>query len=855
MRFKAIIIIVCVHLFGAAFNGYAQTGVPKNKNNEIYIDAKGIIRLQKDGSEASFFGVNYTVPFAYGYRSHKALGVDPEKAMDADVYHLARLGVTAFRVHVWDWEISDSTGNLKENEHLRLFDYLLAKLEERNIRIIITPIAFWGNGYPERDEHTGSFSDIYGKEKALVTDKAFAAQERYLQQFFKHVNPYTKKTYGADRFVIATEINNEPHHSGAKALTTTYINRMMAAIKSTGWNKPVFYNISESPWYADAVAASNVNGFSFQWYPTGLVAGHEIGGNLLPQVDHYVIPFDTIPSFKNRARMVYEFESGDVLQPYMYPAMARSFKGAGFQWATQFAYDPMATAFANTEYQTHYLNLAYTPAKAISLLIAGKVFQQVPVFKSYGAYPADTVFGPFTVSYKQQLSQMNTPAEFYYTNNTTAVPVKPAFLQHIAGVGSSTVVNYSGTGAYFIDKIAPGTWRLEVMPDAVRIRDPFEKASLSKEVTSIVYSTRSMQVTLTDLGKDFTLEQVDQSASPSAATGTAFEVKPGVYLLQKKGKGPANLSPDLKVGNLKLNEFYAPLQKIPQINVLHKPLREVSANVAFEIKATLTGVDAADTVMLQLNRVTGAYRMLRMQETSPYQYTATVPADVAQPGLLNYRIMILKKGGSRITFPGDYQGNPYAWDYYHNDAYETFVAAPNSSLKLYEPSTGRETATIYSPEWRSDTYQYVTGLQGELLLKLQHQFGNKAGGMEAFIKPAITARQPELAGFKSLVIKAGADTAMSVKVTLVDEDANAYSTTLALGEQVKEITIPLNSFIKDEMILLPRPYPGFQPFTFKTNNSAPLQLAKVEKVQVSIPGVSHNKFSVQIGEIRLETNN
>ena len=76
MRFKALIIVTCFFLFGAATAGRAQTGVPKNKANEIYIDAKGVIRLQKDDSEASFFGVNYTVPFAYGYRSHKKLGVD-----------------------------------------------------------------------------------------------------------------------------------------------------------------------------------------------------------------------------------------------------------------------------------------------------------------------------------------------------------------------------------------------------------------------------------------------------------------------------------------------------------------------------------------------------------------------------------------------------------------------------------------------------------------------------------------------------------------------------------------------------------------------------------------------------------
>ncbi|MCW3105860.1 MAG: rane or secreted protein, partial [Segetibacter sp.] len=336
--------------------------------NLVFVDKNGVLRYTKNNAEAAFFGVNYTVPFAYGYRSVKRTGITVEKAIDEDVYHMARLGLDAFRVHVWDAEISDSLGNLLDNEHLRLFDYLLSKLKERNIKILITPIAFWGNGYPEKDEPTHSFSNIYGKGPSVVNENAIKAQENYLKQFFTHVNPYTKLTYKDDPDVIATELNNEPHHSGSKEKTTEYINRLAAAVRSTWWTKPVFYNISESPAYSDAVVKANVDGHSFQWYPTGLVANHTLQGNFLPNVDKYNIPFDSIPTFRNRAKMVYEFDAGDVLQSNMYPAMARSFRSAGFQWATQFAYDPMATAYANTEYQTHYLNLAYTPSKAISFM-------------------------------------------------------------------------------------------------------------------------------------------------------------------------------------------------------------------------------------------------------------------------------------------------------------------------------------------------------------------------------------------------------------------------------------------------------------------------------------------------------
>ena len=90
---------------------------PKNIN-PVYVDKQGVLRWTKNNAEASFFGVNYTVPFAYSYRAHKALNIDLEKAIQQDVYHLARLGLDAFRVHVWDTEISDTLGNLIENDHL-----------------------------------------------------------------------------------------------------------------------------------------------------------------------------------------------------------------------------------------------------------------------------------------------------------------------------------------------------------------------------------------------------------------------------------------------------------------------------------------------------------------------------------------------------------------------------------------------------------------------------------------------------------------------------------------------------------------------------------------------------------------
>jgi hypothetical protein len=821
----ACTIVCCNHLF-------AQMSSSKNL---VYVDKQGVLRYTSTKAEASFFGVNYTIPFAYGYRSHKALGLDLKKAIDEDVYHMARLGLNAFRVHVWDTEITDTAGNLLANEHLDLFDYLISKLKERDIKIIITPIAFWGNGYPEKDEKTPGFSYKYGKQKALVNDTAIRAQQNYLVRFFKHTNPYTRLTYVADQSVIAMEINNEPHHSGPKEKVTEYINKMADAVKSTGWTKPVFYNISESPTYADAVAKANIDGVSFQWYPTGLVANRTLQGNYLSNVDTYKIPFsDTIPSYRNKARMVYEFDAGDVLQPIMYPAMARSFRTAGFQWATQFAYDPLATAYANTEYQTHYVNLAYTPSKAISLLIASKVFQRVPRLKSYGKYPADSLFDVFRVSYKNQLSEMNADEEFYYSNSTSSGPVNESKLKHIAGVGSSRIVNYSGTGAYFLDKVGNGIWRLEVMPDAIQVNDPFGKASLRREATRVYWQTNKIEIDLATLGDNFSVKGFNAGNSTAlTANGKAFLIKPGTYELKNKGGG--NYFSVYDNAFALLNEFFAPKSSSPEPYVAHKSLAEVSGGKPFLISATIAGLDTADIVSVELRNSASKWKTISLQRRSSLNYVGEVPTDIVTPGVINYRVYIRKGDNSYFVFPGNHKGYPYAWDAYENDTWETYVAAPNSSLEIFSANRDRSSLNIYNPDWRNNSIEYITGDDPkQLILKatISKPFPNRLVGWQSFFADKIAGRSSEMQEFTTVVIKGKSETKLKVKVAFITADGSSFAKFITLASN-GETEIPLTDFKQDSSLLLPRPYPGFQALWFNGSGESKLNISDMEKLEIT----------------------
>jgi hypothetical protein len=814
--------------------------LPANTANPVYVDKSGVLRWTRSNSEAAFFGVNYTVPFAYGYRSHLALKADLEKAIDNDVYHFARLGVDAFRVHIWDTEITDTAGNLKENEHLRLFDYLVQRLKERKIKIFLTPLAFWGSGYPERDPNTGSFSSKWNKQQVLVTEAAIKAQETYLQQLLKHVNPYTKLSYGKDTDIVALEINNEPHHSGPREGAAAYIARMVAAVKGSGWTKPIFYNISESPSYAGVVAAAPVDGVSFQWYPTGLVANRSQRGNYLPNVDQYRIPFgDSLAAYRNKARMVYEFDAGDVLEPYLYPAMARSFRAAGFQWATQFAYDPLATAYGNTEYQTHYLNLAYTPSKAISLLIAGKAFRTLPRGKSWGTFPADTVFDVFRVSYRANLSEMNSEQEFYYSNTTTTRPINPARLLHVAGVGSSPLVSYGGRGAYFLDRIEEGVWRLELMPDAVHIRDPFDKASPRKEVTRIQWQTHRMQIALPQLGTNFSISALNEGNTYKAtANNGSFLIQPGTYLLRTPEKESRLLARPTAIGVLKLTEFVAPRPTNNDAFVNHQPLREVMPGKAFTLYATLVGVDSADKLSVELRHSANQWKTVPLQRTTAYEFQAVVPAEMVTPGVINYRIIIQKRNGNFFVFPGGHRGDPYAWDAYTNDSWQTFVPAPGTPMVLFHPEADRNSLTLYNPDWRANRVEHTAGERPFQLVQRLAMTRPAAGqvmGWHLFVGDKLSARTDEAGAFTRLRIRARAvaDSA-TLRVGLITRDAQAFTAYVTVDSSYRDIEVPLAALVKDSALLLPRPYPGFLPLWFLSAADTPFNLREVEKLELFI---------------------
>ena len=822
----------------------------QKNNHVVQVNKQGRMVWKDTKQEAFFWGVNYTAPFAHAFRQIARVGEDRKKVIDEDTYHLARLGINAYRIHVWDCEISDSLGNILDNEHLDLLDYLIFQFQQRGVYTFLTPIAYWGNGYPERDEKLPGFSGYYNKGNVYTEPAAIAAQERYLKQFISHVNPYTGKAYKDDPMIVGFEVCNEPGHSKA-AETTAFVKKMITAIHSTGCKKPVFYNVTQSINLLDDFIKGGTDGVTFQWYPTGLVSGHEQQGNFLPQVDKYNMPFKDDSYFTNQARLVYEFDAADIGRSYMYPPIALSFKEAGMQWVSMFAYDPIALAASNTEYQTHFLNLAYAPQKAIGFKIAGELFRNPKYQRDRVNEKKPFDIEDVVINYQKDLSELSTDKLFYYTNNTSTKPKNPAELRSIAGYGTSPIVSYKGRGSYFLDKINNEVWRLEVMPDAIWVRDPFSHATPHIQNVVIKWNNNDMEIDLPDLGSNFSITGINKGNDYTAkADQGKFTITPGTYLLSD-----SSVTDDLKKVKIDGNtadEFVAPKETIDHLYFLHTPVEMVSEGQPVNVSVDFVAPDNLDrklTIQVASNRI-GKWRRLPttfipMGKTDSYHYQAIIPDSLVKQGTLTYVIKVVDPSGKETIFPGGVEGPTTKWDYYNPDSYDVKIISTGSEVQLFYAGT-LDKLNTFSGNFNLSSSEVISGVTGEKILKFEPWSGRNFPrhnnpseviyAFDNFVGNTIDGISKYATNYSQLVINGkAASNPVVVEVSLINKNGNAYAAKTTLTADQTEQTIHLKDLSDSKMILLPRPYPGFLPLWYTSQTKEPFALNEIERIQFIVP--------------------
>jgi len=805
-----------------------------------YVDEKGVFRYLKNNKEIRLFGVNYTLPFAHGYRAIHYIGKNHKQAIDKDIYHITRLGLDAYRVHIWDMEITDSLGNLIKTPQLDALDYTLAKLKERGIKTLITPFKVGGNGYPEKDFNVAGFSAKFKKWQTYADVEVLKKQERYFTQLLNHINPYTKIAYKHDPDIIALEINNEPIHNNGK-VATAYINKMIKVIRNAGFKNPIFYNVSEKSEFVDDYLKAPIQGCTFQWYPTGLVHNSQLKNNFLPNVDQYQIPFQEKKAFQNKTRIIYEFDSGDTNSSVIFPAMARSFREAKFQFATQFAYDAIDLAYANTEYQTHYLNLAYTPSKAISLKIAGEVFREIPNGKSFGRFPENNSFSNTTLNYENDVALYNSETKFLYTNTTTANPKNINKLKHIAGVGNSKIITYLGNGAYFLDKIEEGIWRLEIFPDVLWVKDPFEKASLKKTVAVLQNHVNNISIDFKSLGNQFFVQGINNGNSfYNQAKNKTVAIAPGTYIISAD-KLTSDFKINQKLGNIYVSEFATIAQNIEQTYVVHHPLQEIEKGENLTIKAKIVSPNKINPVEVVLPSGYQKTDNFEMIQKDNFTYEVIIPITKIHKELFNYYIVV-HTDKTQITFPEKISEHPANWDFVSTQTYSTKIVENEPNVVLYDAIKDNFKNFLWPRQWYAMQYKiekklhkvtskdYLSIYTDSLIKELPDL------SFKILLNDIAKRSQNSLVKTTSIVLTAftRAKKRQKVQVGLQLKNGQVFGKVIELTSNKKDIIIPFHELEKVSQVVLPKPFPPFQSYFLNSLANSKFDVKDLEAIQISI---------------------
>jgi hypothetical protein len=813
---------------------HGAADAPAVATRTVYLDRDGVIRWRDDRSEVALFGANYVLPTASDYRAAGYLHADRKRMIDEDMAQFARMGWDGLRLAWWgDWEAADSAGNLIANDHLDLLDYLIARARERGIYMLLSPIELYSSNWPDamqRDPEMPGFGRVFGKQRMGTDPAAIAAQVNYLRQLLEHVNPYTGVALKDEPAIPFIELVNEPwHHPEDLEGSIHYLNALSDAIRGTGCTKVVFHNVSQDFRIAEAIRRSRVQGVTFHQYPTGLVAGHALEGNYLRTVDDY--PDMRRPELTGMPRIVYEFDTADLLSGTMYPAIIRNFRGAGAQFVAMFAYDFLATASRNLGWQTHHLNLVYTPQKAVSAVIAAEAMRRLPRMRSYGPYPTNTTFGDFHVSADSDLGELVARDAFLYDGTTRTAPPDAAALRRIAGVGSSPVVAYGGVGTYFLDKVRDGVWRLEVYPDAVPVRDPFEPPNPAKIVTRAIARAWPMTVTLPDLGAGFTVQRVGTTATAPAAGGAAapvqlgaaeraseggFTVIPGVYLLSAAGPVDPTTLPAL-AGRVGFAEYHAPpADTVPPVVVPLTP-PEVLTGGAVELRARIVDTTPPDSATLYLRPAAGGfYRAFPMRPAEGYVYSATVPAGALREGSYAF-VVTLFRGGAALTLPGGLALRPTDWDYYGADAWRVDAVGARTPLLLFAPGAdaGRLVFSRIGDAGRQGLFRIgFSAATGRPVFHLE--LPARAGGPDGddytaslVVRDRVRARGAAIGAADSVRIRLrGLGPRQVLHVTLMEDDGTSWTAPVAVDSSWIERSVPLAAFTAGRGVLLPEGFPG-----------------------------------------------
>jgi hypothetical protein len=526
--------------------------------------------VDADGKEVRLWGVNYYAPFNHNYVNIKEMGVDPYKSIDRDIRDFHLMGFDLIRMHVYEREISDLDGNIIENDQMEIFDYLMMRLEEEDIYVMMTPMVWFNtvvNQQLIRDEYVSwyqgsgtafGFTNKYTHHEMSWNEDALADQERFLHQFFSRKNKLNGKTLAdMDNIVILEPVNepvyptpdlinklrveagtavnpykkqecrlvnlydkwladknkNDTNDAAREFCAETidnYIRRLFAPVEkyfgSTVIKAHIWYGFTDQ-FIFDVLDKAPFDALSITVYaPCYFDSAHNDALNPLEELRRQMEYYKPLQKM-NKAMVSYEFDTPATLLGRGYGGLAYVMAALGIQAAAMFTYTPRDVAAYNPGWVVHYLNLYHTPNKAAALAAGGEIFRKTP---------AGAALPESNDHWEAGYFETDVPGDrvIYRDKNTYihSCPVKEGLgpegtPSFVAGVGDCAYVSHDSNSCYFLILKEEKIISLTVLPHQWFVNDPFRGKAFKSMANRYVDTNREWIVSrLRERGSDFTLK-------------------------------------------------------------------------------------------------------------------------------------------------------------------------------------------------------------------------------------------------------------------------------------------------------------------------------------------------------------
>lgn len=546
-------------------------------------------RLYNSSGELSLWGFNFQTCLSWEYNNRlKKRGVpETEDALktitDNNLDQVKRLGANLIRCHLTPADFTDAQGNLVETPYLKVLDYMVQGARKRGIYVTLTLINHMSNAYIKE-----SVFNNCKKQEWVMDPDVVGCSKTYVEQLMKRVNPYTNSTYASEKAIAYWELINEPsfyeydgssnplpatgavrdaynafieadalpdskvsYNKFRKESITEYIDTMNSVIRNSGGRQPIIwshnwpkYRNSSRMDIFEGVLASDIDGVSLCSYPGQNLVSSDYWNNPKDLTDYDFTTwfqengYDWLnqAEYSGKAKVIYEFETFFNQSSYLYPIMSLFFRSYGFQAASMWTYTMQE--YAQYHAGSHFLSLTCTPKKAASFMVAGKIFKDTQPGIAFPENPNEQVASKYAISKSRDLSIYSDEDYLYYSGDVTSwnsISISDE-VKHVAGVGNSKIVKYSGSGLFFIDETTDGLY-ITLEPNYKWLQEPWNSKAAGQVTSLDYYSKNVISIYLKNwTGGKYAIYRISETSGRKIGEYSSLEglsLPSGEYLVKK----------------------------------------------------------------------------------------------------------------------------------------------------------------------------------------------------------------------------------------------------------------------------------------------------------------------------------